>query len=157
MTGTGNLPRFSEDVQAVLLNAGWTPGRCVIAEMETWTQRLTSKGLELFPAASNMLLEFGGLSIVQHGFGEEFARESFNFDPLHGEYEADFFSSHSQLIGEKLFPIGECMGGVALLGISESGKIYAFAGVVYLVGDTIDDALEHLIRSFGISMYNHNS
>jgi hypothetical protein len=146
-----DVSRFSKNVQTVLLEAGWMPGRFAKNEMEIWNRKLTSKEFELFPAARDVLLEFGGLNVVQHGPGDEFAREPFNLDPLIGEYEADFFVSYSKVIGEKLFPLGENIGGYALLAIGESGKIYSLAGgIVWLVGNTIDDALEHLIRGFGI-------
>lgn len=110
------------EIDRVLRNAGWRPGRKI--NTSVWRDRLEMSGFVWTEAAEHFLSEFGGLVINQSGPGISCARGSFEFDPLLAEGEDDRFAEWALVLGEPLSPIGELDHGRLFLGISGSGDIY---------------------------------
>lgn len=108
--------------------------------------RTLSPDFELFPAAREALERFGGIRVEQEAPGEDCKRETFDLDPSLALGEEDRFRSFEPLISGKLYPLGEAGAGHAFLAISERGEVYALMHDLWLVGRSIDDALERLIR-----------
>ncbi len=139
--------RFSEAVYDALKEAGWFPGRNMEDVVAEWIEQLVHKGhFEIFPAAWDVLLEFGGLEIGQEGPGEECARGSMELDPLLAICRKDYFTWYSALVGERLFPLGFADSRNAILAIGESGRVFLIMERVWLIGEDFDDALERTIR-----------
>ncbi len=95
-------------------------------------------------AAEGFLSEFGGLSFEYGGDGISRARESFEFDPLLGLGEDDRFGEWGELIGRRLFPIGELDQGRYFLGLDEAATIYLVADWLGQFGVGLD-GMESLI------------
>ena len=140
------MTRFSRPAEETLRRVGWYPGRQVREMVDSWKRTLKlSDGLEMFPRAETVLLEFGGLRIDQQGPGVTCARESFTFDPTAAVYEGDRFSDFSTMLRTKLYPLGEASGGHCFWAIGENGDIYLLMNDLILLGNTIEDALEKLL------------
>lgn len=139
--------RFSEFAEEILLNAGWFPNRNCSEQIEKWEKELQKfdPDFEMFSEARKVLIEFGGIKVKQSGSGIDFARATFEIDPLLCIGESDRISDFESEIGEKLYPLGECFGGYCFLGIAESGKVYSIGMADFLFGNTINEALENLI------------
>jgi hypothetical protein len=143
--GTNLEQRFSSEVANVLRASGWQPGRRTSArQLDAWATALGG-GFEQSSAARSVLEEFGGLKIQQAGAGLEIARQDVEFDPLLALHEDDRFRELQALTG-RVFPLGEVWGGMSFFAISEEGRVFAVMSAVDLLGDTIDQALEVLIR-----------
>jgi hypothetical protein len=80
------------------------------------------------------------------GSGEECARESIELIPLLAVGEEDRFRAFATVLGTKLYPLGEAGNGHVFLAISEEGRVYALMDELWLVGDTMEAALENLVR-----------
>jgi hypothetical protein len=140
------MHRFSSEAEDTLRRAGWYPGRRVPDLVASWKATLqVSDGFEMFPNAESFLLEFGGLSIDQHGPGESFAREPFTFDPTLAAYESDRFSDFSARLNTRLYPVGEAIGGHYFLAIGENEHVYLLMNDLQLLGNNADEALENLL------------
>ncbi|MGW1246567.1 SUKH-3 domain-containing protein [Streptomyces sp. NPDC002535] len=113
---------WSPEVERVLREAGWHPGRVVDATC--WKQQLEQEGFRSHAAAEDFLREFGELAVGHGGAGITRAREPFALDPLLALGEADRFDQWSQEIGHRLFPVGELADGLAFLGLDEDGELY---------------------------------
>ena len=138
--------RFSAQVEAVLRNAGWYPGRLVPDLVAKWESSLmASDKFEMFPSAKRALLEFGGLSIDQRGPGVTCAREPFVFDPLLVSGESDRFDEFVGLLKTRLYPLGEAVGGHCFWALGENEHAYLIMEDVRLLGRSLDEALENLI------------
>jgi hypothetical protein len=55
-------------------------------------------------------------------------------------------TEYSELLGEKLFLLGEAVGGRTFLAISESGRVFIIMETVQLIAEKFDDALESLTK-----------
>lgn len=135
-------PRFSQESERTLRQAGWYPGRTV--DTAVWRVPLEESGFVFPEAAERFLAEFGGLSVDDHGPGITSARESFEFDPLLAFGEDDRFGDWSASLGRVLAPLGELDGGRFFLGIDEQGVIYLVASWLARFGSG-DEGLENLI------------
>ncbi|MBF6045538.1 hypothetical protein GO001_09935 [Streptomyces sp. NRRL B-1677] len=118
----------SEEVEVVLREAGWFPGRQV--SVEAWKTQFASRGVHMHHAAERFLTEFGGLTVEVHGPGVTCAREPFELNPSLCLGEEDRFAEWSAVVGSSIYPIGEMGDGRFFLGIDE-------ASIVYLVADWI--------------------
>ena len=143
------MSRFSVQVENILKQAGWYPGRQIGDLVASWkTTLVVSDGFEMFPSAERVLLEFGGLSVKQEGPGETCAVEPFTLDPTIAAYEGDRFRDFATLLNTRLYPLGEASGGHLFLAVGENGHIYLLMNDVNLLGKNIDEALERLLRGF---------
>lgn len=140
------MTRFKSDVETRLRQAGWYPGRQVTDQVASWKENLRlSDGIEIFPIAERVLLEFGGLKIDDDGPGLTCAREPFELDPMLAAHEGDRFADFASLINTRLCPVGEGGRGHYFLAIGENGQIYVLMDEIKLKGISIEDALERLI------------
>jgi hypothetical protein len=114
------------------------------AKLGSWTSQL-APGFVIFPAAAVALRRFGGIDVVQSGWGVSVARETFTLDPTLALGEEDRFRDYEVLIGQHLYPLGECGNGNYFLAISEDGSVFALMEGIDLVGRSVDEAIENLI------------
>ncbi|MEU4065899.1 SUKH-3 domain-containing protein [Streptomyces wedmorensis] len=133
-------PAWSSEVERVLREAGWHPGRAV--DTTGWKQQLEQDGFRSHAAAEDFLRELGGLAVGHGGAGITRAREPFDLDPLLALGEADRFDEWSEEIGHRLFPVGELAGG--LLGLDEDGELYVVDGWPARFG-RMPQAMENLV------------
>lgn len=132
------------DVARILAEAGWDPNRDRSDEITRWLSQLG----DCFPVvqgARDVLTRLGGLNVQLTGPGEEWSRQSFRIDPTLALGEDDRFADFSQMLGVRLFPLGE-VGHEAFLALGEDRKIYALMLDLWLVGDSVDEALDALVR-----------
>jgi hypothetical protein len=130
----------------VLQDAGWRSGRCVSDLVRRWRDELSAgDGFVMTAAAERALEEFGGLTVNQDGPGKECARSSFEIDPMLAFGETDRFGALGAVAGDRLYPLGEAVGGHVFLAIGDSGRVYMVDDEILLVGETVHDALEALV------------
>jgi SUKH-3 immunity protein of toxin-antitoxin system len=137
--------QLSRQVARVLQDTGWREHRQATSQVEMWTRALSPEFVP-FPAARNALARFGGIRVEQDSPGEECARETFELDPLLAAGEEDLFRSCEAILSAKLYPLGESGGGNVFLAISDAGEVHALMHDIWLVGTSIEEALERLIR-----------
>ena len=139
--------RFSKDVEDVLIASGWFPGRRVDASR--WSQGLDHPeqpdGFRLSDAARAALEEFGGLKVRQKAPGVDYARSSFDLDPLTLMGEEDRFEGWSRALGSRLYPLGQDYYGTYFLAMDEQGRVFSMANELHHVGRDIAEAVENLI------------
>lgn len=133
---------WSLEVEEVLRDAGWYPGRN--ADPAPWREQLEADGFHIHPAAESFLREFGGLSVAHGGPGITRAREPFELDPLLALGEADRFGEWGQEINRHLYPLGELDHGHAFLGLDEQGELYVVANWLARFG-RIPEAMANLV------------
>ena len=137
--------RLPPEVARVLRSAGWSPERDTSSSVDEWARRL-GEGFPIFPAARDALRRYGGLRVRQEGPGDERARESFDLDPVHCVMYEDEFAEYGARLSTRLYPLGEAGGGHVFLAIAEDGRVYAFMEDLWLIGETIDDAIVALVK-----------
>jgi hypothetical protein len=158
--------RFLPEVEQILREAGWFPGRVVpVDQLKQWMvlEETLENGsilqLRMFSAAWRILREFGGLTIHQDAHGITLPRETFFFDPLRGGWwGSNWFFDEWQADGA-LFPLGNwgnSHGSVYQtdafgFAVTGQGKIINEFGE--LLGNTIGEALTNLILGDGLEMY----
>jgi hypothetical protein len=144
--------RFAPEVAEVLTGAGWQPGRSAERQTEDavrMLERMTGRRgarHRSFPAAVDVLTEFGGLHVMQDGPGEDVRRRPFAIDPTRAAATTETLADLGRLLGVRLFPIGFEGDDDALLAVDERGRVFALdhAGEWYL-GGSIDEALTALV------------
>lgn len=132
------------EVRKVLQAAGWAEQQNLATEVGTWSSQL-SPGFQLFPAAETALKRYGGIHVRQNGAGVETARESFELNPLLVIGEEDRFEQHASRLGQSLYPLGEAGNGHVFLAIDPSGRVFALMEDLWLLGETMEAALETLV------------
>jgi hypothetical protein len=133
---------FPDEVDLVLREAGWAPGRQINAE--SWLAALETEGLKRHPAVSAFLAEFGGLAINISGPGISRSREPFEFDPALCLGEGDRFLEWNEEIKKTIFPVGVHNEGRFFLGIDEFGELYLVETWVASFG-RMPEAMNNLI------------
>ena len=141
-----------DDVAQVLRAAGWTGPRLTDAEVATAVAVVTGEigrngaKIEVFPAATQALSEYGGLYIVLAGPGRDLRRRPFAIDPTQVAATTETLADFGRLRGTKLFPIGMEGDHESVLAVDEAGRTFALdhAGVWYL-GDSVAAALTTLV------------
>lgn len=133
---------WSVEVERVLRDAGWYPGRDT--DPTPWREPLEADGIHIHPAADNFLREFAGLTVDHGGPGITRAREPFELDPLLALGEADRFGEWSEEICRHLYPLGDLDHGHAFLGLDEQGELYVVANWLARFG-RLPEAMENLI------------
>ncbi|MFJ7989970.1 SUKH-3 domain-containing protein [Streptomyces sp. NPDC096351] len=123
-----DAPRMTaEDVEAVLIEAGWTRGRDVgerlPALLAVVTARFAEEGhpVEAFAAARDFVRECGGIRLVVPGTPPD----AVEFTP-HWIYEesAEDVAELAANLGRRLFPVGyESFDGAMVL-IDETGRFF---------------------------------
>ena len=156
--------RFLPEVEAVLREVGWFPGRVVpMDQLKQWLiiERELENGprvqLRMFSAAWRILREFGGLTIEQDAPGVTFSRESFFFDPSRGGWWGEEWFIDEWEADGALFPLGN-WGNPDVSGfyrtdafcfaVTGQGKIISDSENLLLLGNTIEEALTNLIVGY---------
>jgi hypothetical protein len=144
--------RFSPRTAAVLVGAGWFPGRSVPDLVHYWRAQLVDKGQFMMSrSAEAALTEFGGLRIAQQGVGVDFALDSFVIDPTLAAGAEDDFRHYAKLVGKNnLFPLGEA-SEQASLAIADTGEVYLIFEGILLLGNSMDTALISLAEGRNVS------
>lgn len=135
---------FNPTTLRVLTAAGWTERRDRPDDLDLWEKKL-SLGFALFSSAADALRRFGGIQVTRRAPGAGWALRSFHLDPVLALDEEDRFEEFGELLGARLYPLGELDDGHAFLAIDEAGRVYALMLDVWLLGDSIDDAIEALV------------
>ncbi|MFC9426344.1 SUKH-3 domain-containing protein [Streptomyces sp. NPDC056987] len=133
---------FPDEVDRILREAGWTPGRQV--STEPWLASFEAEGLQRHPVVSAFLAEFGGLAVDISGPGISRAREPFEFDPMLCLGEGDRFLEWGEEINKSIFPVGVHDGGRFFLGIDEQDELYLVETWVASFGQ-MPEAMSNLI------------
>lgn len=140
------------EVTAVLTEAGWTPGRRVVAATTQAIRLVTDltgrdgAQLEPFGIAVRVLDEFGGLYVSQDGPGRDLRRRPFALDPTLAAATAETLVDFGRVLGARLFPLGVEGDQETVLALDEYGRVFALdhAGEWFL-GETIGEALTTLV------------
>jgi hypothetical protein len=131
--------RFSAATTQMLLDSGWFPGRDVLHQLAL------PPGFTPFPAALNVLKEFGNLDIGNPGSGIECARTPVTLNPTLAIGETDRFEAFRQLLKISLYPLGETRDGHAFIAIDQYDRVFLAFDDLYFVGDTFEQALDNLL------------
>ena len=142
----GKSNRFSSNLEAKLLHSGWYDGRRI--DDDTIYRHcipvIRNQGCRLFPAALNILREFGGLCIINVPLEKAPCDPHYvNVWPAPHVSTAKMWYHIEWQYGEVLFPIADYAGEMSLL-VASSGKIYADGYGFWKCGNTFDEALERL-------------
>jgi hypothetical protein len=139
--------RLSRDVVGVLESTGWKRDHYNPTQVDEWCVALATGGsrFEIFPAAAEALSVYGGLRLEQRSPGLSMARETLELDPTLALGEDDRFDRFANVVGRRLFPLGEGGGGAYFLAISEDGMVFGVGDFIVEVGRSIDEALTNLV------------
>jgi hypothetical protein len=131
--------RFAPQVVEMLKESGWFEGR------NTEGSLCLPEGFEMFPAASRVLVEFGGLKGGQVGAGITMAASDFELRPELAQGESDRFHEFEKKLGVRLYPLGEAHRGHYFLAIDENGRIYLAMDEIIVLGENFEAGVENLI------------
>ena len=134
----------SKDVEELLRQAGWHPGRRI--DLSPWV----THGMKLFPAARRILAEFGGLVIGDNERGIDTARSDVDLLPKSYNRDRASESDLEREVGSRLFPIATVQSSNGELWIDEGGRVYLEGDFpdgaeLWYMGPTFIDALEVLL------------
>jgi hypothetical protein len=152
--------RFMPQVRQRLLGLGWTYGRDVREKVDAWLREWVDElaalpferdgypRYEPFPAALKVLYEFGGLYSMSNGRGITSAQIPFSIYP--GEYDdlmqfAVLTQVLGELIGQRVFQIGNVERGIGGLVVDELGRVFAVGPVELYLGENIEEALTRML------------
>lgn len=145
--------RFSAELEATLRSSGWYPGRRVEEDkVTTWCREIIAhSGCRIFPAAVNVLREFGGLEIDRPRPKLSEDDEDYEWPPSvkfwPSSYENESGASRGWfgrewILDEVIFPVAVYSIAEIYLAISPGGRVYGFGYGFWLCGETMDEALE---------------
>jgi SUKH-3 immunity protein len=138
--------RFPARVEEVLKDSGWFEGRNIGASSAL------PADFEIFPAASRVLAEFGGLKGGQCGAGINVATSDFDLRPALAFGESDRLKDFEEELGVRLYPLGEAHRSHYFLVIDERGQVYeVFGDQIKLLGSDFDSAIANLITGRRLS------
>ena len=146
--------RFPAEVERVLRESGWFPQRQIPIELlEQWLVLDLKMGrgkiqVRMFPTASMILREFGGLKIKLDLPGITCYRPSFSFDPL--EVRDSGAWTYNWILDEGwgnggLFPLGRMSDG-GMFAVDSKKRIINDNGQLH--GNNIDEALTNMILGY---------
>ncbi|MEU8744521.1 SUKH-3 domain-containing protein [Streptomyces parvulus] len=144
--GPDGSPRWSPETERVLRLAGWRPGRAVSADAWELAMREADDGYVMHEAARQFLSEFGGLEVHERGPGVNAARIPFRLDPSLAKWDFEIIESLSEDAEAQLYPVGDLSQGNYYLTVADDGKVYLGMDEVELLADTVDAALDKLVR-----------
>jgi hypothetical protein len=138
--------RFDKFVTERLIKAGWFECRKVESLVSDWKSQIkATDNFEMFSMAEEILNEFGGIKVEQKGLGKGYPRTPFEINPALAIGEADRLLQQSQVIKQKLYPLGEVFGGYYFLTVGEDGRVFGISDHTLLIGNSFDEALNNLI------------
>ena len=130
---------FSDEVARMLSESGWYSGRNAEKALKL------PAGFAVFPAASQILKEFGNLKCGKRGRGIDRARSTLNLDPSLAAGESDRFDPYARLLGARLYPLGEADDGHSFVAIDDKGRVFLVMDFMMFVGEDFVSALETLL------------
>ncbi len=135
------MKRFSDETTRLLLEAGWFEGRDII------DQYSILEGFTPFPAAAEVLREFGNLHIGSSGTGIDCARSDVEIDPSLIAGGEELIAEFEAKLGIKLTPLGEAQNGHLILIMNEQGRVFVswLFQDVFPYAKSFDRALETLL------------
>ena len=135
------MSRFSNEVHALLVRAGWHDGRHALSKVNL------PQGFAFHERALKILAEFGNLEIgdARPRKGLVAAKSTICLKPSLALGEAQRFLHFSKALGVHLCPLGELDDGRFFLAIDERERVYVLELDICLAGDTFDSALETLL------------
>lgn len=147
------ISRFTPEVEDSLQAAGWFPGRRldpeVLAAMRSAISRQSNRyggRLAVFPAAEEVLAEFGGLVIGGDRPGVDVNPRPFALDPTLVAHQVETLLDVGRALGVRVCPLGVEGLDEAVLAITEPGAVLAIDPIgEWLLGNTIDEALDVLV------------
>lgn len=142
---------FSDTVLEMLKHAGWFPGRDVIDSVKL------PEEFEIFPAAIEVLKEFGHLCVGQEGPGIERARSTIVFEPTLASGDWDWFLLYSNLLQTKLYPLGAVDNDSIYLTIDPGGRVFLVWQDLVFVDDHFDKALEKMLTGIRVRLVDDNN
>jgi hypothetical protein len=95
-------------------------------------------------------MEFGGVTVSESGPGISTFRSPFSFLPTAAAWECDRLLAAGEALGVSLYPLGDFEHGHAFLAIDPAGRVFLVMECVWLVGNTLDEALVKLIRGIEV-------
>jgi SUKH-3 immunity protein of toxin-antitoxin system len=119
----------SPETTGILREAGWSAERRV--DVSGWITDLAREGTTALPAAEAILSNFGGL-VVKHTDHQGSSRHSFDLNPSRWYHARDEIRDNEELVGDRLFPLGETEGAGMLAVLEDGGIIWAFVGCISL-------------------------
>lgn len=150
-----------EDLQPLLEELGWEPGRDVsdaVREfLDEWTDELAELPFERdgypryepLPPAVAAMNEFGGLVSYLNGPGITSAQIPFRIFPTdEGDDLMEFISEVfylGQAVGTRMFQIGDVERGMGALVVDERGRVFATGPMDLYLGEDIHEALRRLL------------
>jgi len=137
--------RLTPSTEAVLRLGGWRSTGASDEEVDAWVKS-AGAGFPVFDEARRALRHFGGVRVDQSGPGAEVARETFELKPSLALGEHDRFGEFASRLESPLFPLGEAGNGHVFLAIAPDGRVYALMEEIWLLGQTIEDAIECLVQ-----------
>jgi hypothetical protein len=150
--------RFAPDVDKVLREGGWFPGRDVSAEVDPWLAQLVvdedllADRPEAMEAARAVLHEFGNVTCDIYGPGQERALTPFGFYPRVDPPDPWAFETLGEIVGTPLFPIGFAWEYRQHIVIAGDGRVFMDNSPnECLVGANIDEALVSMVRGLAVT------
>lgn len=150
--------RFAADVDAVLRQGGWFPGRNVRAEVDPWLAQLVADEELLadrpaaMEAARAVLHEFGGVYCEVYGPGLERGLTPFGFYPHVDPPDPWAFETLGEIVGTPLFPIGYAEEYRQHIVIAGDGRVFLDNSPnECLVGASIDEAIVSMVRGLAVT------
>lgn len=71
---------------------------------------------------------------------------SFDLNPSLAMGEEDRFRRYEEAVSVPLYPLGEACGGHVFMAIAEDGRVFAIMDDLWHIADSIEEALESLVR-----------
>jgi hypothetical protein len=138
---------ISQKLEKKLVAAGWYQMRRV--STTDWVAGLLEDGFDVIPEAEKIIANFGGITLKE--VPEEctvYQPPVVFFDPTTpgGGGDVDRVPDWERRLGIIINPIGELSGGHATLLYGNDGRIFsALDGLLYLYGESFEDALENTL------------
>lgn len=137
---------FRSEVDRLLREGGWYPGRQVPELMEQWRAGLTTERFVLHLAAEAVLLEFGGLHVGRVEPGIDLSRSDVWLDPERAMGEEDrCYDCFPEMHGRVLFPLGDAHRSQAYVVIDQTGECFLLMDEIYARWPSFHLALEALL------------
>lgn len=144
--------RFPADVYDVLVTYGWSPGRTVADQVETWWRGLNSGPVplpvteELARAGCAMLAEFGGLRVPVYGSGPDWPVVGFVLQPYRQPPDPVLLTAAVLRVGGPLFPLGLVPEWRAEIVLHSEYGVLAVGDIDRYLGRDLEQALVALVH-----------
>jgi hypothetical protein len=138
---------MSQALRDALFDSGWSPTRHT--PTAEWIANLTADGFQAIPEAEEIIASFGGLTLRSVPLGSAvYQPPVVFFDPITpgGQGDVDRIPDWERRLHIKLNPIADLSAGHATLLLASDGRVFAaMDGMLYLYGESFEDALENTL------------